>query len=153
MLRRQRLILIKFLLVILFTALAVFAMINFRDWVNRSEAITAMEDLSRNIKEYRQKVGHVPSEEHVKSILPNLRGHARLGKLIYRGIWIDINSGEDQILAYSAKKSSSFMFSDGYVVLTLDGTVEWIEKETFETKLLQHQSQIEIQTLKSLEPK
>jgi hypothetical protein len=152
MLRRQRLILIKFLLVISFTALSVFAMINFRDWVNRSEAITAMEHLGMNINDYRQKTGHVPPRSYIDSVLPNLPGYLRLGKLIYRGTWIDINSGEDQILAYSPKKFSSLMVSDGYVVLSLNGTVDWMDKETFETKISQQQSRKEIETLKSIEP-
>jgi len=152
MLRRQKLILIKILLVILFTALAVFAMTNFRDWVNRSEAIRAMEHLGMNINDYRQNTGHVPPRSHIDSVLPNLPGYLRLGKLVYRGTWIDINSGEDQILAYSPKKFSSLLFSDGYIVLSLDGTVDWQEKEAFETKLVQQQSRIEIETLKSIEP-
>ena len=60
--RRQRAILIDFTIVITITAVAVAAMINFKDWVNHSEAMRAMENLGEIIREWRQKHGAVPPE-------------------------------------------------------------------------------------------
>ena len=143
--RRQKVILMNFMAVIVVTAIAVVVMINVKDWVNRSEAMRAMEDLGKKIKDYRETYGSVPPESYVDSVRESLRGHVRLGDLHYRALWIDFESVPDEILAYTERKSRSLLFSDGFIVLRLDGTVQWMGKKEFQTLLAQQQSPMEIQ--------
>ena len=132
--RRQKAILIDFVVVIVITAVAMVAMINFKDWVNRSEAMRAMEHLSEEVLAYQKETGLVPPESYVEEIRTELEGHVRLGKLVYRARWIDFESSPDEILAYTFKKFSSLtLFSDGFIVLRLDGRVEWMNEQTFKT--------------------
>ncbi|MHA2497430.1 MAG: hypothetical protein ACXAEI_18310 [Candidatus Hodarchaeales archaeon] len=145
--KRQKAILAEFLAVMLITAVAVLAMINFKDWVNRSEAIRAMESLSKKILEYRQTHGSVPPKSWVDEQTERLPGYVRLGDLQYRGLWIDFESTPDEILAYAERNYKSLLVEKGYVVLRLDGRVEWLGKQEFETLLARQQSQSEIQML------
>jgi len=145
--KRQRIILRKFMVVIAVTALAVFAMINFKDWVNRSEAIRAMENLSKKVLLYRQENGSVPPESWVDMQKENLPGYVRMGTLQYRGIWIDFESSSDDILAYTQRNYHSLFVGKGYVVLRLDGRVQWLGKEEFEKLLARQQSQDELKLL------
>jgi len=133
--------------VIVITAIAVVAMINFRDWVNRSEARRAMEHLGKIVLKYREDYGSVPPETYVTEVKENLKGGVRLGELQYRALWIDSDSTPDEILAYTEKNYPSLLVSGGYVVLRLDGRVEWMDKKEFKTLLAQQQSPEEIQML------
>ena len=146
--RRQKAILVEFIAVIAITAIAVVAMINFKDWVNRSEAMRAMEDLGQEVLKYRKKHGSVPPESYVDSIKEKLEGHARLGNLRYRARWVDFESTQDEILAYTERTYPSSLLGNGFIVLRLDGRVEWMGKEEFETLLAQQQSTMEIQMLR-----
>ena len=146
--RRQKAILVEFIAVMVVTLIAVVAMINFKDWVNRSEALRAMEHLGREVLKYRQRYGSVPPESYVDSIKEKLEGHPRLGKLRYRARWIDFESTPDEILAYTEKKYHSLLFGNGFIVLRLNGRVEWMDKKEFETLLAQQQSSMEIQMLR-----
>jgi len=130
------------------TAIAVVAMINFKDWVNRSEAIRAMEHLSQIVLAYQKEYGSVPPESYVDKIKEKLEGRARLGKLQYRARWIDFESTPDEILAYAEKKYRSPLVGKGYVVLRLNGRVEWMDKQKFEKILALQQSPMEIEMLK-----
>lgn len=151
--RRQKIILRDFVIVIAITAIAVVAMINFRDWVNHSEAIRAMEHLRRRVKQYRDEHGSVPPESWVDRQRENLPGNVRLGVLQYRGLWIEPDSTPDEILAYAEKNYHSLLVGKGYIVLRLDavlrdeGHAEWMGKKEFKTLLAQQQSPEEIQTL------
>ncbi len=141
--RRQKVILIYFITVIVVTAIAVVAIINFKDWVNRSEAMRAMEHLSKIVLQYRQKHGLVPPEPYVDDIKESLEGYVRLGSLQYRARWLDLESTPDEILAYTKKNYRSLLVGKGYIVLRLDGNVEWMGKQEFETLLAQQQSPME----------
>jgi hypothetical protein len=145
--KRQKAILIDFITVIIVTLIAVVAMINFKDWVNRSEAMHAMEHLGKIVLQYRKSYGSVPPESYVDRIKEDLEGHARLGKLCYRALWINLESTSDEILAYTEKNYRSLLVGSGYVVLRLDGRVEWMDKQKFEALLAQQQSQAEIEVL------
>ena len=138
--RRQKIILTEFVLVVLVTAIAVFILMNTKDLINRSEAMRAMQHLSRMVREYRQQHGAVPPETFVRNVEDDLEGAARLGNLKYRGIWVDLDSTDDEVLACSEKPYRSLFVNEGYVVLRLDGRVEWIEKDEFETLLASQQS-------------
>jgi hypothetical protein len=146
--KRQKAILVEFVTVIVITAIAVVAMINFKDWVNRSEAIGAMEQLSQEVLRYRKEYGAVPPESYVTSIKKSLKGWVRLGDLKYRAQWIDLEATPDEILAYTERKYPSSLLKDGYVVLRLDGRVEWMGKQQFEKLLAQQQSKVEIDMLR-----
>jgi hypothetical protein len=143
--RRQKRLAVESITVIAVTAVAVVAMINLKDWVNRSEALRAMEQLGRKILEYRQTNGSVPPQSFVDIQKERVEGHVRLGTLRYRAQWIDFDATKDEILAYSEKKYRSLLLGHGYVVLRLDGRVEWMGKEEFEKLLGQQQSLIEIE--------
>ena len=149
--KRQKAILRKFIAVMVVTAIAVVAMINFKDWVNRSEAMRAMEQLGQIVLQYRKDHGSVPPESYVNNIKERLEGHVRLGKLQYRARWLDLESTPDEILAYTERNFHSLLVGKGYVVLRLDGRVEWMGKREFEKLLAQHQSSMEIQMLRQLE--
>ncbi len=146
--KRQKQILTSFAVVIAVTAVAVTAMVELKNWINRSEAIRAMEHLSRMVLQYREKNGAVPAEIYVTAVKNDLQGAVRLGELHYRARWIDFGSTADEILAYSQKKYHSLLFRTGYVVLRLDGRVEWMSRETFEPLLASRQSPLEIEMMK-----
>jgi len=143
--KRQRTTVKEFLVIIAITGVAVFAMINFKDWTNRSEAIRAMEQLGRQIEQYREKNGMVPPQAFVDRVEETLQGYVRLGKLEYRGIWIDFESPGDEILAYSERKFNSLLVSSGCIVLRLDGRVEWLGEKEFKAILAKQQSQYEVE--------
>jgi hypothetical protein len=145
--RRQKAILTNIVTVITVTVFAVIALINFKDWVNRSEAIRAIENLGQVALQYRKERGLVPPQSYVDRIREELPGSVRLGKLQYRGLWIDFESSDDEILAYVKKEYHSSFFSNGFIVLRLDGRVEWMDEKKFKELLAQQQSPIEIQML------
>lgn len=142
--RKAKSVLINFVVIIIITLGAVLMMINLKDGINRSEAIRAMKHLGRNILQYQDQHGSVPSQSYVNKIKTGLEGYTRLGDLRYRARWVDFESGPDEILAYSAQKFYSLFIRDGYVVLRLNGDVEWMEKEEFEQLLAIQQSPQEI---------
>ena len=143
--RRQKNILRNFIFVIIITIIAILAMINFKDMINRSEAMRAMRNLGQIVLRYREEHGSVPPESYVHRIKGNLEGYVRLGDLKYRARWIDFDSSPDEILAYSEKKYHSSLLLNGFIVLRLNGKVEWINSKSFEALLAQQQSQMEIE--------
>ena len=146
--KRQKSILMEFTAVIAGTVVAVVGMMNFKDWVNRSEAMRAMDALGRIVIEYRSNHGALPPESFVETIRETLPGQARLGRMYYRGRWIGLDSPDDAILAYTEKRYHSLVLSSGYVVLRRDGRVEWMGKQEFEKLLAGQQSPLEIQIMK-----
>ena len=147
--RRQKIILMESVAIVLVTLIAVVAMINAKDWINRSEAMRAMEQLGQRVVDYRETHGSVPPESYVTKIKESLEGHVRLGDVKYRGRWIDFESTPDEILAYSQRTYPSSLLDDGYIVLRLNGKIEWLEKEKFEEELARQQSQKEVEILRN----
>jgi hypothetical protein len=145
--RRQKSILRNTTTVIVITAIAVAAMINLKNWVNHSESMRAMEHLGRIVLQYREKYGSVPPESYIDRIKEELEGHVRLGEVIYRAQWISFESTPDEILAYTEKHHSSWLFGKKYIVLRLNGRVEWMDKREIETLLAQQQSSQELEML------
>ncbi len=148
--KQQKAIVSKLVTVAVVTSLAVVAMINFRSWVNRSEATRAMERLGEEILKYRQMHGIVPPESHITGLEKNLEGRLRLGKLHYRALWIDSESGPDEILAYTTERHHSLLFAKEFLVLRLNGEVKWMDKKQFEQLLAQQQSPAEIKMTEKL---
>jgi len=145
--KRQKAILTHFIVVIILTAIAVAAMFDFKNWVNRSEAMQAMGELGQIVLKYRKGHGAVPSESYVDSIQVNLRGYARLGQLRYRARWIDFDCSEDEILAYTNKDYCSLFFHEGYILLRMNGRVQWMGKLEFEELLASQQSPLEVKMM------
>jgi hypothetical protein len=145
--RRQKAILINTTTVIVVTTIAVAAMINLKNWVNRSESMRAMENLGRMVSQYRGKYGSVPPESYVDGIREELEGRARLGKVIYRAQWIDFESKPGEILAYTEQPHSSWLLGKKHVILRLDGRAEWMDEREFKTLLARQQSSQEIEML------
>jgi hypothetical protein len=143
--RRQKIILTDFITVIAVTLIAVLAMINFKDWLNRSEAMRAMQHLSQIVLQYKENYGSVPPESYVVGIKEQLQGHVRLGDLKYRARWLDLDSTPDEILAYTEKNYRSLLAGKGFVVLRLGGRVEWLQSTEFKTLLAQQQNPEEVE--------
>ncbi len=141
-------ILLRFAAVITATAIAVTAMINFKDWVNRSESVLAMDSLGKAILRYRTENGSVPPESYVNNIKSDLPGNVRVGDMRYRALWISFDSPPDTILAYTEKKYHSLFLHNGVIVLRLNGHVEWMDTHEFETLLAKQQSPVEKQMQK-----
>ena len=122
------------------TAIVVVAMIDFKNWVNRSEAMLATEHLGKIILQYRKDQGSLPPESYINQIKENLPGSVRLGQIHYRAMWIDFESTTEEILAYTEKNYHSLFFGKGFIVLRLNGHIEWMEKAEFSTLLARQQS-------------
>jgi len=146
---RQKKILRELFIVITITIFAVFMMINLKDLVNRSEAIKAMKALSKRSTEYRKIHNSVPSEKWFEIQKETLPGAPRLGDIKSRGIWINPDSPDDEILAYSYRNYHSLFIEKGYVVLRLNGKVQWMEKNEFEQLLKEQQGKAESQLLQN----
>lgn len=137
---RQRALLIESGLVLAATAAAVVAMIHLKDHVNRSEAMRAMGQLGEHVLAYRKEHGSLPPQSFVDGIEDQLEGAVRIGNVRYRALWIGLDAPGDTILAYSQKRHPSSVLADGYVVLRLDGRVEWMVNAEFEALLSTQQA-------------
>lgn len=146
--KKQKIIVAKFAAVTAITAVAALAMINVKDLVNRAEGIRAMQQLGSKVLNYKETYRSLPSESYIDAIRENIQGHARLGKIQYRALWITLESEPNEILSYTEKNYNSLFINDGYIVLMLNGNVEWMGKKTFEKLLESQQSQMEIKTTK-----
>ena len=145
--KRQKSIFLNFIFVIAVTFFFVAVMMNVRDGINKSEAIREMGLLAEKVLEYRREHGSLPSESYVISQVRALR-FMRLGELKYRAQWIGMDAPDETILAY-AYRHYHFLAGEGYVVMRLDGEVEWITKATFEELLGRQQSEAELELLRS----
>ena len=141
--KKQKAILNKFGLVIAATPITVTAMIYFKDWVNHTEAVRAMEHLSELVLQYREKKGSTPPESYVDDIKEKLMGSARIGDLKYRARWIGMDCSSDEILAYVERSYDSLVIKDGFIVLRFDGRVEYMGKKEFNAILARQQSPAE----------
>jgi len=144
--RQQKWVLTNFALVILITAAAVLGMIELKNWVNRSEATRAMEQLQKAVMEYRVKNGSVPPESYVDVIIKTFAGEPRLGQLNYRARWITFDSPPETILAYVSKDYHSFFTHPGVLVLRYDGNIDWMDKARFDKLLASQQTSLELET-------
>lgn len=138
--KRQKIIVAKFIAVGLVTAAAVFIMFNVKDFINRREGMLAMTQLGQYILEYKKNNNSLPPPTYIENIQKSIEGNVRLGKVQYRSMDITIDAPPDTILAYIPKKYNSLFFmTNGYIVLRLNGKVEWIEKNQFDALLASQQ--------------
>jgi hypothetical protein len=132
--------------VLVVTAAAAFTMMNVKDFTNRKEGMRAMTQLGQHILEYRKTYGSLPPESYIEKIKGSLEGSVRMGTVQYRAIWITFDSKDDTILAYTQENYHSLFLKSGYVVLWLNGKIEWMEADRFEKLLAGQQSLEEIKT-------
>ena len=144
----KRALLIESLLVLAATVAAVVGMIHLKDYVNRSEAVRAMTHLGGRILDYRKRHGSLPPESFVDSVKGDLDGAVRMGNVRYRALWIGLDAPDGAILAYSQKKHPSSFLRDGYVVLRLNGDVEWRPSAEFKALLAEQQTPAETEMTK-----
>lgn len=138
--KRQKSIIRDFILVVVITIAAVVGLVNFKNHVNRTEAMRAMEHLGQVVLRYRESHGSVPAQYYVDEIKKELEGSARLGALKYRARWIEFGATDDEILAYTRKDYGSSILGTGYIVLRLNGRVEWMKEKEFKELLDSQQS-------------
>ncbi len=137
---RQKSVVRDFILVVVITIAAVVGLVSFKDYVNRTEAMRAMGHLGQVVLGYREAHGSVPAQYYVDEIKKKLEGSARLGALKYRARWIEFGATDDEILAYVKKDYGYLIYGTGYIVLRLDGRVEWMKEKEFESLLDSQQS-------------
>ena len=143
--KKQKWVLTNFALVILITAAAVLGMIELKNWVNRSEAMRAMEQLQQTVAAYKQKNGSVSPESYVDGIIKTFAGEPRLGDLYYRAQWIAFDSPPNTILAYVIKNYRSLFSHPGAIVLRFDGRIEWMDKASFDKLIAGQQTPMELE--------
>jgi hypothetical protein len=129
--RRQRALLVESVVVLIATMGAVVGMVQLKDYVNRSEAMRAMTQLGQRVLQYQEQYGSLPPQSFVDNIKSDVEGAVRMGNVNYRARWIGLDAPSDTILAYSQKRLPSSFLKDGYVVLHLDGTVQWLPTREF----------------------
>ncbi len=136
----KRSLLIQFTVVSLATVLAIVAMLHLKDYVNRSEAMRAMTQLGERILDYRSEHGSLPPDSFIDDVRDRLDGAVRIGNVQYRALSIGPDATSDSILAYSEKRHPSSFLEDGFVVLYLDGSVEWLPAPKFQALLAAQQA-------------
>jgi len=146
--KRKKAMLTEVIIIVAITTIAVLVMVNFKDYINKSEAIKFMDHLSSIIKNHKEKYGAVPPESYIQQIKDDLQGSLRLGGLQYRSRWIDFDSPPDTILAYTERNYRSPFVGKGFVVLRLDGEVQWMEKKEFKQIFTTQQKPQEVELLK-----
>jgi hypothetical protein len=133
--------------VLTFTIAMVVGFANIKNTINRSEAIRAMNILSDEILKYKKQTGSLPPTVYVTQYRDRI-GAVRLGNYQYRAQWIEFNADPNTtILAYSVQNYRGLV-KGGYVVMRLNGKVEWMSKKHFEHFLAEQQKQQELQWLR-----
>jgi hypothetical protein len=127
----KRSLLIQFTVIALATVAAIVGMLHLKDYVNRSEAMRAMTQLGQRILDHRQSHGSLPPQSFIDDVKDEVDGAVRIGNVRYRALWIGPDAPGDTILAYSEKRHPSSFLRDGYVVLYLDGRVQWLPTAEF----------------------
>jgi len=133
---RKKRLLIDVGVVLVITAVAVAGMIHFKDYINRREALLAVEQLGEKILTYRDTQGSFPPEETVQALVNQVSGGARVGRLTYRAPWITPESKPDALLAFTQQDYKSLIVRDGYILLHLDGSVQWLNTPQFNEDIL-----------------
>jgi hypothetical protein len=146
--QRQKTVIQNFVSVILLTTIIISGVGYWKNHVNRSESIRIMKLLSESVQQYRQQNGRALPPEFYINREREVLGDARLGKIQYRAQWIGFNADTDTILAYSYK-DFGLTIGKGYVVMRLDGVVEWMAAAQFEQLFAEQRTQAESEWLKS----
>lgn len=130
--KKQKFFLLKLLVVLVVTAVTIIAVNNFKDFINKSESLLAMNNLGTMVGQYRNQHGTLPPESYISDIKDKLQGSPRLGKLVYRAKWLGYTTSNETIIAYSRKDYSGLILGSGYAVLKYDGSVQWLTEDEFQ---------------------
>jgi hypothetical protein len=133
---RKKRLLIDVTVVLVVTALSVAGIIHLKDYINRRDALLAVKQLGEKILAFRESQGVLPSEEIVRGLMNEVSGRTRLGRFTYRAPWITPDSKPDAPLAFTQQDYKSLIVSNGYIVLRLDGTVQWLDTKQFTDDIL-----------------
>ena len=125
----------------------IFGFGNFKDYVNKSEAIRAFKQLGQEVLKYRNQTGQLPSETMIANLKEQLEGSARVGTIEYRAQYISIDSPPDTIVAYN-EKDYNWLIESGFVVLLLDGRVLYLSPKEFNDLLKKQETAIEAEQMK-----
>lgn len=125
----------------------IFGFGNFKDYVNKSEALRAFKQLGQEVLKYRKNTGQLPGESMIANLKEQLEGSARMGNIEYRAQYISIDSPPDTIVAYS-EKDYNWLISSGVVVLLLDGRVLYLAPKEFNDLLAKQQTAFEAEQMK-----
>jgi hypothetical protein len=128
-------------------AIFIFGFGNFKDYVNKSEAVRAYRQLGQEVLKYRNQTGQLPSEATIANLKEQLEGSARVGNIEYRAQYISIDSPPDSIVAYS-EKNYRWLVKSGFVVLLLDGRVLYMSPKEFNGLLTKQQTAFEAEQIK-----
>ena len=143
---KQKRVLKKIVMVAIFTTVMAVSLMTLKDYINKSEAMRAMDLVSREALAYRKSYGSLPSESNITKFLDRIQA-VRLGNFNYRAMWIEYGSNADTtILAYS-KKNYKWPLRPGYITLWLNGKTQWLTAEQFEPILQNQQNKIEMDVL------
>jgi len=143
--RRQKSIILNIIFIVTITTMFVVGMYIVKNYINRSESMRAMKQIGDKVLEHRRQYQSLPPESFIHRQTSEL-DLIRLGELQYRAPWIGIDSEPETILAYTTH-SRKLLTHRGYVVLRLDGRVEWIEANEFRKLLGDQQKQAEVELL------
>lgn len=144
--KRQKRSIVNLIIVSTITMICVAGMSNLRDKINKSEETHELELIGQDVLDYRSRRGSLPPKSYLATVREKMK-LVRLGPITYRAVWITYDAKEDTVLAYTYRHYKWFIKS-GYLVLRLNGLVEWINKDEFEKLLATQQSQTEIDWLK-----
>jgi hypothetical protein len=125
----------------------IFGFGNFKDYVNKSEAIRAFGQLGQEVLKYRNQTGQLPSEAVIANLKEQLEGSPRMGTIEYRAQYISIDSPPDTIVAYTDKQYN-WLIKSGFVVLMLDGRVLYLSPNEFKGLLEKQQTAFEAEQIK-----
>jgi hypothetical protein len=125
----------------------IFGFGNFKDYVNKSEAMRAFNQLGREVLKYRNQTGQLPSEATIANLKEQLEGSARVGNIEYRAQYISIDSPPDTIVAYT-EKDYNWLIRSGFAVLLLDGRVLYLSPKEFNAILAKQQTAYEAEQMK-----
>jgi hypothetical protein len=132
---------------VVIVVLFIFCFGNFKDYINKREAIRGFNQLGQKILDYRKHYGQLPSESSVESLREQVEGGARVGNIIYRAQFISIDSPPDTIVAYADKNYNWFVKS-GFVAILLDGRVLYLAPKEFNDLLAKQQTTYEAEQMK-----
>jgi len=145
--RQQKQLVANVITVAVFTIVMVTGFANIKNFINRSEAMRTMELLGKDLLQYRKQYGSLPNESYATQFVEKI-GAGRIGNLQYRAPWIEFGAQPDKTILVYVEKNYRGLVKAGYVVLWLDGRVEWMSKKQFEQILTTQQKQQELQWLK-----
>jgi len=133
--KKQKNFVIRLAIVAIVTTLMVLAISNFKEVINRSEATMATEQLGGLVKKKKNHYGSFPPASYLENLTAQVQGSARLGTVVYRADCITCSSGAKAVLMFVKKEYSGLLQNDGFIVVRLDGSIEWLNPDKFEIEM------------------